>query len=167
LSDRFYDRFKKETNPKTREKVFSKWIKEKVEQDSQYIEAKKYCAEKAGENLLAFVGSVCGKSPLELRRFFRILDQEYYYAKTTNTSLEIFLVPDQETASKDIIIKSLCFKVPRSQLNIYTEIENTKTKKTIIFRNELRYSHGQFNGTPEAKLYIEKGDLTTVYEKIV
>ena len=39
----------------------------------------------------------------------------------------------------------------------------------IIFRNELRYSHGQFNKTPEAKCYIDRNacDLTTMYQRII
>lgn len=162
-----YKTYKQETTPLIREKVFCKWIKENVEHDPSYIKHKKSCALEAGKNLVDFVGNVNGKSPLELRRFFRIEEEEYYYAKTTNASVKIYLVPNLVSASKDIVIKSFKFEVPKSQLNIYTEIQNTKTGKSIIFRNELRYAHGQLNGTPEAKLYIEKGDLTTIYEQLI
>jgi len=55
--------------------------------------------------------------------------------------------------------------VPDSQLNIFTEIKNTQNNKSLLFRNELRYSHGQFNGTPEAKLYHKSGgDLSIMYD---
>ena len=55
--------------------------------------------------------------------------------------------------------------MPDSQLNIFTEIKNTQNNKSLLFRNELRYSHGQFNGTPEAKLYHKSGgDLSIMYD---
>lgn len=46
-------------------------------------------------------------------------------------------------------------KVPKSQLNVYFtfEISNSNGLNSIIFRVECRYSHGQFKGVPEAKLY--------------
>ena len=66
-------------------------------------------------------------------------------------------------------INKIWIEIPKSQLNFYTEIINKNNGSKIIFRNELRYSHGQFNGTPEAKCYIDRNacDLTTMYEKIV
>ncbi len=162
-----YQEFEDITNSHLREYVFSKWIKEKVEDEEDYIRAKKYCAVKAGENLLKLVKNREKTSPKLLRRFFRIMDEEYYYAKTTNYSLEIYKVPFSKEAAENIIINSLDIDVPKSQLNFFTEIVNLKNGNNIVFRNELRYSHGQFNGTPEVKCYIKNGDLTTMYEKIV
>lgn len=56
--------------------------------------------------------------------------------------------------------------MPKSQLNIYTTIENIETKSKLVVRNELRYSHGQFNGTPEAKMYIDNGSLLIAYDEV-
>ncbi len=162
-----YEDYKNRTNSTVREKVFSKWIKEKVEKENAYILSKKNCAVKAGERLIAFLGNIENTSPTSLKRFFRIEPMEYYYSKTTGHGVEIYKVPSEETASKEIVINKVCFDVPKSQLNFCTEIKNKKTNKVITFRNELRYSHGQFNGTPEAKSYIKNGELSTMYEKIV
>jgi len=164
-----YSNFEEKTNSHIREQIFSKWIKEFVENDDKYIQAKKNCAIVAGKNIIKLVKNCEGTSPVALQRFFRITDETYYYAKTTNRSLEIYKVPSAQEASKNILIKSVKIEVPKTQLNFYTEIINLKNNCKIIFRNELRYSHGQFNGTPEAKCYIDKNnnDLTTMYEKIV
>lgn len=62
------------------------------------------------------------------------------------------------------------YEVPESQLNIITTIENTETGDILQLRNELRYSHGQFNGIPEAKLYIHNSlnqeSLSKIYKPI-
>jgi hypothetical protein len=80
--------------------------------------------------------------------------------------VEIYLVPSKRDFEEETFIKDISFKVPAHQLNIYTIIQNKNTKQEIEFRNELRYSHGQFNGTPEAKFYISKGDMATLYRPI-
>ena len=164
-----YKEFETHTNSHLREYVFSKWIKKSVEYDIKYIEAKKYCAIQAGENILKLVKDCENTCPVSFMRFFRIENEEYYYAKTTNNSLEIYKVPSIDDACKNIIIKKLWIEVPKSQLNFYTQVVNLLNGCEIVFRNELRYSHGQFNGTPEAKCYIDRNNcnLTTMYEKIV
>jgi len=164
-----YEEFAKRTNSHLREYVFSKWIKAAVENDENYIQSKKLCAITAGQNLLKSVKPCEKTSPQSLLRFFRIIDKEYYYAKTTNNSLAIYKVPPAQEASKHIVINNISFEVPKSQLNFYTEILNIKNGNKIVFRNELRYSHGQFNGTPEAKCYIDKKfqDLSIMYERLV
>ncbi|MGN0006108.1 MAG: hypothetical protein ACI37Z_09105 [Candidatus Gastranaerophilaceae bacterium] len=164
-----YSEFKNRTNSNLREYVFSKWIKNAVEDDEDYIKAKKDCAIAAGQNIINLVSKCQGTSPIGLMRFFRIEDEEYYYAKTTNTSVAIYKVPKLSDANNDIVINKVWIEVPKSQLNFYTEIINKANGCKIIFRNELRYSHGQFNGTPEAKCYIDRNacDLTTMYQRIV
>jgi len=164
-----YEEFKTRTNSHLREYVFSKWIKNTVENKDEYIKAKKYCAQQAGNNILHLVRNCKNTCPDSLLRFFRIEDEEYYYAKTTNHSLEIYKVPSKKNACKNILIKEIWTEVPSSQLNFYTKIINTQNGCEIVFRNELRYSHGQFNGTPEAKCYIDRNNcnLTTMYEKIL
>ncbi len=164
-----YKEFEARTNNHLREHVFSKWIKVSVEDDIKYIKAKKHCAIQAGENILKLVKECENTCPISLMRFFRIENEEYYYAKTTSHSLEIYKVPSISEACKNIIIEKIWTEVPKSQLNFYTKIVNLLNGCKIVFRNELRYSHGQFNGTPEAKCYIDRNNcnLTTMYEKIV
>lgn len=164
-----YREFESMTNSHLREYVFSKWIKNKVEDNEEYIIAKRNCAIAAGQNIIDLVSKCQGTSPIGLMRFFRIENEEYYYAKTTNNSVEIYKVPKLSDANNDIIINKVWIEIPKSQLNFYTEIINKTNNCKIIFRNELRYSHGQFNGTPEAKCYIDRNacDLTTMYQRIV
>ncbi len=164
-----YSEFENRTNSHLREYVFSKWIKNTVEDDEEYIKAKKDCAIAAGKNIINLVSKCQGTSPIGLMRFFRIEVEEYYYAKTTNNSVAIYKVPKLSDANNYIVINKVWIEVPKSQLNFYTEIINKTNGCKIIFRNELRYSHGQFNGTPEAKCYIDRSacDLTTMYQKIV
>lgn len=169
ISKLSYGEFENGTNSHLREYVFSKWIKNTVENDEDYINAKKSCAIAAGQNIIKLVSKCKGSSPIGLMRFFRIEDEEYYYAKTTNTSVSIYKVPRYSDASNDIIINKVWIEVPKTQLNFYTEIINKSNGCKIVFRNELRYSHGQFNGTPEAKCYIDRNacDLMTMYQRIV
>lgn len=161
-----YEKFCKNTISKTREKGFSKWLKEKVEKQDIYQQTKYKCAVTAGENLVTLLKPHIQTSPDSLPRLFRVENEQYYYAKSTSNITEIYLVPNINEFKKKILIKDICYKVPESQLNIHTTIQNTENDHIIEFRNELRYSHGQFNGTPEAKFYISEGSLNTIYELI-
>ncbi len=158
--------FEKCTNNITREKVFSKFINTNLEKNTKYNAAKRHCAiiattalaKELNDNLNYYSG---------LPRFLRIHDKEYYYAKTTSTGIKIFRVPSLESFGNDIIIESIKSSVPDKQANILTTIKNNKTGKKLVLRNECRFSHGQFNGTPEAKMYYEQGgSLEVIYEKI-
>lgn len=158
--------FEEATTSKTREQVFSKFINEKLENNSNYNAAKRSCA-KAATVALAHELKSNLKYSAGLPRFLRIHKNEYYYAKTTSAGVEIFKVPSIESFGNDIIIESIESSVPDKQANILTTIKNKKTGKTLVLRNECRFSHGQFNGTPEAKLYYEHGgSLEVIYEKI-
>jgi hypothetical protein len=162
-----YSLFLKSTNANIREKVFSKWLKEKVEANKKYIDAKKHCALTSGNNICEFLKPYVKTTPESLPGLFKINNEEYYYAKSTDKTIEIYFVPDIKVFQKKIIIDKIYCNVPKSQLNIYTLIKNTDNEKTIEFRNEMRYSHGQFNGTPEAKFYLVKGNtLAEIYENI-
>lgn len=158
-----YNDFIKNTKAKTREKIFSKWIKMYIENSADYIKYKKKCAEAAGEKIKEFLSPYIGSHPISLQRFFRLEDFTYYYAKSTNNILEIYKVP---RLSQDhyLIVENINYSIPTSQLNIKTQIKNKLNDRKITFRNECRYSHGQFNGTPEAKCYIDDGNLKTMYE---
>lgn len=160
-----YSKYMESTNTQTREKVVAKWISENLSDNEDYIKLKKDCAEVAGANMCNFIKEKL--DPTNLKRILQIREKEYYYAKSTSTELTILKVPSAVDFTKEIIVESIEYSVPKSQLNIVTTFKNTTTNQTLQIRNECRFSHGQFNGTPEAKMYYErKGDLTTIYSKI-
>lgn len=99
--------------------------------------------------------------------FFQIYPKDYYYAKTTAFETTILHVPSRSNFNSIIEFQGCRYDVPSSQLNIITTFKNKKTNKVLEFRNECRFSHGQFNGTPEAKLYVVRNTpLTELYEPI-
>lgn len=159
------DVFESNTVSITREKVFSKWVNKYLSKDIGYLSVKKKAAVKAGDNLVKFIMANLDKELLGLQRLLQIYDDEYYYAKTTGAGVQIYKVPSKSDFNKVVKIGLIKVSVPKSQLNLLTEIKNIDTGKSLILRNEIRFSHGQFNGTPEAKMYYE-GSLENIYEKI-
>lgn len=159
-----YHRFEHSTTSLTREKVFAKWLKDIVEDKPEYLNSKRECTLAAGERIEQKLRPYIGTSPTSLLRLYR--EEEYFYAKTTANSVEIYQIPSIDKCTIPLIIKDIKAKVPQHQLNIHTTIENKNTHQRVEFRSELRYSHGQFNGTPEAKFYIASGDMTALYEKL-
>lgn len=157
--------YTKYTNSKSREKVFAKWINNEISNDPIYLSLKSNCSNFAGERLCSFV--LNNLNPINLARLLQIYNTEYYYAKTTSKKLSIYHVPNIHEFVNEIKITDISYSVPTSQLNILTTITNQNTGNSLIFRNECRFSHGQFNGTPEAKMYYERGnDLSVIYNKI-
>lgn len=158
--------FKARTSAKTREEVFAKFIKENLDGNMAYRQAKRDCSMAAASALARELNDNLNYHG-GLPRFLRIHKDEYYYAKTTSAGVSIFKVPSLSAFGREIVIESITPSVPDTQANILTTIKNTKTGKTLILRNECRFSHGQFNGTPEAKMYYERGGaLETIYERI-
>ena len=154
------------TNSEIREKVFAKFINICLDKNTAYNQAKKNCAIVASKKLVDELNNNLNYS-VGLLRFLRIHSSEYYYAKTTSKTVEIYKVPSSSALGTEIIIESISPSVPSSQANIITKIKNTKTNKILTLRNECRFSHGQFNGTPEAKLYYENNcTLEAIYERI-
>jgi len=159
-----YDEFDKITNSTTREQVFSKFISDQLKNNEQYIDYKNKCSKSAGEN---FCNQIRGKlNPIFIKKLLRIVKYEYIYAKISNNKIEIYQVPNLNQVNDDLHI-TLDYSVPKSQLNINTKITNNLSGKTLELRNELRYSHGQFNGVPEAKLYIAKDSCLNVIYTIL
>lgn len=159
------DEFMFHTNSTIRDRVFAKWIRESLQSDKAYIALKKKCSEVAGEHLCKIISENLNEE--HLKRFLQIRSEEYYYAKSTPTETLIYMVPNAESFDQQITIDNVGFSVPRSQLNIETTIKNTTTGKTLKIRNECRFSHGQFNGTPEAKMYYDKSeDISAIYTLI-
>lgn len=158
--------FEKKTTSKTREKVFAKFINNVLSDNKEYNSKKRACAIVATTNLAKELKDNLNYKA-GLPRFLRIHDFEYYYAKTTATELAIYKVPSTANFESNIVIDSIVSSVPNKQANILTTIRNKKTNNTLVLRNECRFSHGQFNGTPEAKMYYESdGSLLTIYEAI-
>ncbi len=161
-----YSQFKEKISTKFKEKCFGKWLKT-IEKEDLYLSTKKRCAVNAGNNFISKIGDTSNIDTSKFLRFFRLEDVEYYYAKVVSGKKELYRVPKMVDVVNNIRINSIKADIPKSQLNIITKLKNSDNGKSISFRNELRYSHGQFNGTPEAKLYIEGGDLSIVYENLV
>ncbi len=158
--------FEKETTSKTREQVFSKFIKNELSNNENYNREKRECAISATTKLAKELQDNLNYEA-GLPRFLRIHNFEYYYAKTTATELAIYKVPSIDDFQSNIVIDSIVSSVPNKQANILTTIRNKKTGRKLVLRNECRFSHGQFNGTPEAKMYYEAGgSLLTIYETI-
>lgn len=158
--------FEIKTTSKTREQVFAKYINQKLDNNTRYNTAKKACAIAATVALAKELNSNLNYNA-GLPRFLRIHDYEYYYAKTTKAGVEILKVPSKSSFGNDIVIESIESSVPDKQANILTTIKNKRTGKSLVLRNECRFSHGQFNGTPEAKMYYEHGgSLEVIYERI-
>lgn len=158
--------FEGSTTSKTREEVFAKFIHQNLDGNDAYNTAKKRCAVAATQALAKELNDNLDYGA-GLPRFLRIHEKEYYYAKTTSSGIEIFRVPSRSDFGDNIYIESIVSSVPDKQANIVTTIRNRKTGKKLILRNECRFSHGQFNGTPEAKMYYEHGgSLLVIYEPV-
>jgi hypothetical protein len=158
--------FEDNTSAKTREQVFSKYINLNLENNESYNNTKKACAIAATTALAKELNSNLNYNA-GLPRFLRIHESEYYYAKTTSAGVEIFKVPSLAAFGNDIVIESVESYVPDKQANILTTIKNNKTGCTLVLRNECRFGHGQFNGTPEAKMYYQRGEsLDIIYERL-
>jgi|GEM_PF-790485 hypothetical protein len=158
------DKYEKNTDSKIREHVFAKFINQNLNSNSTYNQAKKDCAIIAANNLANELRNNLNYNA-GLPRFLRIHKDEYYYAKTTKSGVNIFKVPALSAFGNAIIIESIESSVPDKQANILTTIKNTNTGRKLVLRNECRFSHGQFNGTPEAKMYYENGgSLLVIYE---
>lgn len=149
------------------EHTFSKWIKDNLEKtDSEYSEVKRDCAIQAGENILQFIREHLTDDLSGFLDILQIYEKEYYYAKSESLNPRVYLVPKSEDCIVKII--NIEISVPRSQLNILFHFEITiedNRGNEIKMHVECRYSHGQFNGVPEAKLYC-KDDLSKLYRLI-
>lgn len=161
-----YDDFEKNTTNQVREHAFSKFIAKVASKKEIYNNAKRHCALIASKNLSSHLMNNL-KYDDTLARFLRIHEKEYYYAKTTISGVEIYRVPPKKEFGTDVVIDSIEASVPKDQANIITTIRNKRINKSLSLRNECRYSHGQFNGTPEAKLYYERSQsLLAIYEEL-
>jgi len=135
------------------EHTVSKWIKVKLEKkDKEYEKLKKECSLKAGANLKEFVNNNLNLDKDKILELFQIYDESYYFGKSFGGT-HLYQVPSNNECSIKLI--EIEIKVPQSQLNVYFtfDISNSNGSNAVVFRVECRYSHGQFKGIPEAKLY--------------
>jgi len=152
------------------EHTLSKWIKENLEKkDKTYLVLKKKCSEAAGKNLKEYIDLNYNPDTDKILEILQVYEQGYYYGKCAGGNPILFRVPSNDKC--EIISLEIDYKVPKSQLNVLFTFDiairfNGHHKKDIIKMHvECRYSHGQFNGIPEAKLYC-KDNLEKLYESI-
>ena len=162
------------TISKTRE-VFGKWLNEVYLEEiasnsniDRYNSVKKNCAVTAGKNLKRHLTENLEIKYENLLRLLQVYDKDYYYAKAADGKSEIFYVPSIENYDRENLeIPNFEISVPDSQLNFITTVKNNEDGDELKLRNEIRFSHRQFNGSPEAKMYIvENYDLSPVYKEI-
>lgn len=151
------------------EHTFSKWIKSNLEKkDKKYLELKKKCSVEAGSNLVSYVNNNLNIDEKKILSLFQIYDEKYFYGKIHNKAL-IYEVPTNRELK--VTLDKIEVEVPESQLNVHFSflIENTSTSANFKVRVECRYSHGQFKGIPEAKLYYtdKTNDLKVLYKLII
>jgi len=135
------------------EHTISKWIKKNLEKcDSEYEKLKKDCSLKAGENLKDYIQKYKKLNTSKILELLQIYENTYYFGKSHGGSV-LYQVPTNKECK--IKLMNIVIKVPKSQLNVYFyfEISNIDGTNPVEFRVECRYSHGQFKGIPEAKLY--------------
>lgn len=157
--------YEEKTSPLIREKVFSKWLSKELSRNENYISIKKKCAVTAGNNLASFIEDNLNMEGLA--RFLQIYKDPYFYAKVVNATPEIYKVPSLDDFINCYKVSSVECNVPVSQVNILTTISDDQDQPVLTLRNEVRFSHGQFNGTPEAKLYYERGsNLENIYQRV-
>ena len=103
----------------------------------------------------------------EILELLQIYDDPYYYGKSYG-ALHLYKVPSNNECKVKLL--DIEVKVPRSQLNVYLtfNISNANGANNTNFRVECRYSHGQFKGIPEAKLYYTDNinHLNNIYKVI-
>lgn len=165
--------FDENTISKTRE-VFGKWLNEvylenaSEDKQKEYNRIKKKCSMEAGENLEEYLESNLDIKYDNLLRLLRIHERGYYYAKAAEGKCSIYKVPSKEQYDRtELEVIDFEPSIPDSQLNLITTLKNNETGGVLKLRNEIRFSHRQFNGSPEAKMYlVENYDLSPVYRLI-
>ena len=138
-----------------------------LKNNSEYTKTKKECVFNAGENIVKALRPYIGTTPSTLSNLLRLYPQTYYYAKSNSHELKVLKVPSIDEAQESFAIEDIRSESNNTQVNIITRIRNTDTNNAVEFRNEVRFSHGQFNGTPEAKMYQKSGNLTAAYKRII
>lgn len=154
--------FDKRMNKKTIEYTLSKWINENLEKNEEYLKLKKKCSLSAGENLKTFIEKNNNVNKYKILALLQIYADNYFYGKCISRKPQLFKVPNIKECIVEIT--NIEYSVPKSQLNLIVtfDVRIHDEQNEIVMRVECRYSHGQFKGIPEAKLYC-KDDLKKLY----
>lgn len=159
-----YEEFK--ALPTNRRRQVKREIQE-IKKHPQYIASAKNCALVAGDKITESLNSFLEEDNVDFASIFNINKQGYYLGKTGNQRVapKLYKIPSRrEFEERNLEVVRLYTSVPKNQLNIRTEITNTENGLKITLNNEVRYSHGPFWGTPEAKRYHYEGSLGVAYE---
>jgi hypothetical protein len=152
---------------KIKEHVFAKLINNYIEDNPFYIKMKNACSIAAGT---AFVNKYKCKEKKVIAGLSELIcleSQKYYYGKVTGSSVNLYEVPsNSDEKFNKIQIASFEVSVPESQCNVLTKLTNNNYGSELVLQSQMRYSHGQFKGIPEAKLYYESGDLSGFWKKL-
>ena len=140
------------TNTKIREKLVAYWIFHYLRKDKTYRKLKRQCNYVTGAKLANYINQ--NYCITNIHKFLQIFPFTYYYAKIEKGIPKIWEVPTSTQANLKLQFIEATFKAT-NQLYLITKFRNL-SNKILTFYNECRYSHGQFNGTPEAKLYVDK-----------
>ena len=153
----FKDYSEWKSQPKSEQKKLSRYIQSKdrtPEFKRELEEIKTRINEKAGDNLLKRINNAHEVDAGELLGS----DVDYFYSKFDhNGDMFAGYVPNKETISKHVKVKAIWYTAG-SQLNIIIKYVNTRAEEFLTI-TEIRYSHGQFNGIPEAKMKTYSGDF--------
>lgn len=88
------------------------------------------------------------------------VEREYFYAKINHdNSMETGYVPSQDEIDEHVTITDIRY-TSGPQLNLFIHYMN-KREEELVTMSEIRYSHGQFCGVPEAKMKVYSGNLLT------
>lgn len=119
---------------------------------AEYIDAKSTCANKTGKAFVEYLSSNIKENGLP--RLIGCRESEYWYCKGTSLrDIIINKVPSISDMQGKLRLTNIGYSVPKSQLNVLFSITNIETNRKIDMRAEARFSHGQFCGIPETKMY--------------
>ena len=152
------------TNTKIREKLVAYWIFHHLRKDKTYRKLKQQCNYVAGAKLTRYINqNYCISN---IHTFLQIFPFTYYYAKIEKRIGKIWEVLGITKVNCKLQFIEAAFKAT-NQLYLITRFCNLNDNTVLTFYNECRYSHGQFNGTPEAKLYVDKSTcLDNLFKRI-
>lgn len=147
-----------EAKPKPERKLLSRYIQSKSKSSPEFKATmenlKTRINEKAGEE---FVKKIQDTSQVNAGTLIGD-EKEYFYAKINNNNkMSVGFIPDKDAVAEHVKVVDVWHQAG-PQLNIFIKYENSRGENLVTV-NEIRYSHGQFNGTPEAKMKIYEGDF--------
>ena len=147
-----YDSF--QTLPKTEKKRFYKGFRDNAtaEQKTRFNELKTEYNAATSKN----IASTVKKEQISSANVGELLNARpfaYYHADAGKASDRVSKIPDKDYFDNNTFVSKATL-LPRRQLNALLTVKNKVNGKEMDVLVELRYSHGPFNGFPEAKTKI-------------